>query len=52
MINDHLGGFYVHGVLVEPLVEVAIGAAADLEEQILDVVELVVVARLVVDVVA
>lgn len=44
MINDHLGCFNVYGVLVEPLGQIAIGLAADLEQQILDVVELVIVA--------
>lgn len=52
MINHHLGRFNVHRVLLEPLVQVPIGLAADIEEQVLDVVQFVLVARLVVYVVA
>lgn len=52
MINHHLGCLDTNGILLQPLGEVAVGSAADFEEPILDAVELVVVARLVVDIVA
>lgn len=52
MVNYHLGCFYVHGILKQPLGEISVRAAADFEEQILDIVQLLVVAGLVVGVVA
>jgi hypothetical protein len=52
MIYDHLGGLNVHGVLMKPLVEIPIRLAAALKQEILNVVQLVIVARLIVDVVA
>lgn len=52
MIDYHLGCFNAQRVLLQPLEEVAIRSAANIEEQIFDVVQLVIVTRLVVYVVA
>lgn len=52
MIDDHFGCLDVDGVLTKPLGQVAVGSAANIEQQILDVIQLVFVSRLVVDVVA
>lgn len=51
MINHHLRSVNFHRVLLKPLVEVAIGPAADFEQQALNVIQLVIVARLFIDVV-
>lgn len=52
MIDHHLGCLDANGVFLQPLGEVAVGSAADVKEPILNAVEFVIVARLVVDIVA
>lgn len=52
MIDHHFGCLDANGVLLQPLGEVAVGSAADVEEPILNAIKFVIVARLVVDIVA
>lgn len=52
MIHDHLRGFYGQVILLEPLEQVSIRSAADIKEQTFNVVQLMIIARLVVDIVA
>jgi hypothetical protein len=52
MIDDHVGCFNVHRVLLQPLVQVSVCFAADFEQQTFDVIQFVIVSRLIVDVVA